>query len=245
MQHGDPVDDVEDDFHLVLDEDDGAPLPDPLDEGDGALGLLRAHACRRLVEQQQPRLASKRDADLEVALQPVADIGGELARLGIETDGGQDLARALHEAGQPVRARPAVEDGASTLERDPDVLEDGEAGKDRRDLERLRDAELRGRELRQAGDVAPFQEDAPPARRQLAGDQLEEGGLAGAVGTDDRAQLAGMHGEIDTVDRQQRSEVSRELFRAEKSRVHTSRPISSADALTIPIESLAAWPSLR
>ena len=40
------------------------------------------------------------------------------------------------------------------------------------------------------------EEHAARGRRQLARDQLEERGLAGAVGPDDRAQLARLHLEI-------------------------------------------------
>ena len=45
--------------------------------------------------------------------------------------------------------------------------------------------------LRLGGDVAALEPDVPGARRERAGDQVEEGALAGAVRPDDRGQAAG------------------------------------------------------
>ena len=47
----------------------------------GVVGLGRAHAGGRLVEAQQLRLGGERDADLEVALLAVREIGGQLVGL--------------------------------------------------------------------------------------------------------------------------------------------------------------------
>ena len=46
--------------------------------------------------------------------------------------------------------------------------------------------------------VAP-EEDLSRVVREIAGDQVEEGGLAGAVRPDDRAQIALGHGEVHAV----------------------------------------------
>ncbi len=52
----------------------------------GVVGLGRAHARGRLVEAQQLRLGGERDADLEIALLAVREIGGELVRLAEQAD---------------------------------------------------------------------------------------------------------------------------------------------------------------
>src|SRR5262249_19929414 len=48
---------------------------------DGVVGLGRAHAGGRLVEAEQLRLSGERDADLEIALLAVREIGGKLVGL--------------------------------------------------------------------------------------------------------------------------------------------------------------------
>ena len=52
----------------------------------GVVGLGCAHARGRLVEAQELRLGGQRDADLEVALLAVREVGGELVRLVAQAD---------------------------------------------------------------------------------------------------------------------------------------------------------------
>src|SRR3954467_11382725 len=54
LEHRDGVRERADDVHVVVDEDDGAPCRELLDERDGPVDVLDAHAGGRLVEQQQP-----------------------------------------------------------------------------------------------------------------------------------------------------------------------------------------------
>src|SRR5438046_1748823 len=51
-----------------------------------AVGLCRAHTRSRLIQAQQLRLGRKGDADLEVALLAVGEVGGQLVCLGSEAD---------------------------------------------------------------------------------------------------------------------------------------------------------------
>ena len=62
------------------------------------------------------------------------------------------------------------------------------------------DALLRHLVHRQSGDVLAGEDDAARARLEHAGDQVEDGGLAGAVGADDGANLAALHRQVDVVD---------------------------------------------
>ena len=82
----------------------------------------------------------------------------------------------------------------SDLGGDADVLEHGELGKDFGDLEGARHAQRDPLVGGEAGDVAAVEQDRPGGRREEPADQVEEGGLAGAVRSDDRAQLALRHG---------------------------------------------------
>ena len=65
-------------------------------------------------------------------------------------------------------------------------------------LERARDAEARHRARRQRGDVLAAKADAALALVDAA-DAVEDAGLAGAVGADQREQLAGLDGERQPV----------------------------------------------
>jgi hypothetical protein len=85
------------------------------------------------------------------------------------------------------RAQPVA---GSDLGGDADVLEHGELGKDFRDLEGARHAHSDPLVGGEAGHVAALEHDRARRRREEPADQIEEGGLAGAVRSDHRAQLA-------------------------------------------------------
>ena len=59
------------------------------------------------------------------------------------------------------------------------------------------------RRERACGGIAVMSEPSntmrPLRRRDVAGDQVEQGGLAGAVGADHRQRLAALDGEVDAV----------------------------------------------
>jgi hypothetical protein len=142
VQHGDAVGDRHHDLHLVLDHDHRAPRGDALDQGDGSLRLLRAHARGGLVEEQELGRAGQRDGDLEMALQAMAEEGRGQVGLRVELDRAEDLPRRLRDAPQPIGPRPAIHHRAAALDGHPHVLEDREVGEDRGDLIRLGDAAL-------------------------------------------------------------------------------------------------------
>ena len=62
-------------------------------------------------------------------------------------------------------------------------------------------------------DVGAVEQHAARAGRQLARDQVEVGGLAGAVGADDRRQRAGVEGRADVIDRDVAAEADGEVAR--------------------------------
>ena len=73
-------------LHVVLDDQDGQILGDAAHQLHGVVGLGGAHAGGRLVEAQQLRLGGERDADLEIALLAVREIGGKLVGLVEQAD---------------------------------------------------------------------------------------------------------------------------------------------------------------
>lgn len=80
---------------------------------------------------------------------------------------------------------------------DRQVLANGEASEELVDLIALGEPELANLGDLQSRDVAALEHDLARCRRDLAGQHLEEGRLAGAVGADDAAQFALIDAEID------------------------------------------------
>ena len=163
----------------------------------GVVGLGRAHARGRLVEAQELRLGGERDADLEVALLAVREVGGELVGLGVQADRlqhGLRLVDDVVEVGVVGQHAPGV---AARLGGDAHVLERRGIGEDVGDLVGAGDALLRDAVGGQAGDVLAVEQDAPGGRADDAGQAVEEGALAGPVRPDDGADLAALDLEID------------------------------------------------
>src|SRR5208282_3091708 len=87
------------------------------------------------------------------------------------------------------------------------VLEHGQFGEDFGDLEGARHAERDALGHRESGHVLAVEHDRAGSRREKSRDQIEEGGLAGAVRADDRPQLALFHLERDLAHRDQAAEI--------------------------------------
>ena len=136
----------------------------------------------------------------------------------------QDRFSALAHLGEAIGARPEIEGPRVALHGDAHVLEHAQVRKDVRDLVRLGDAQPCRRVLRHSGDVRALEPDAAGGRHGLAGDQAEEGGLAGAVGSDDRAQLAAAHAHVDVRHRQEAAIRPRQTLGAQQDGVgHSAR----------------------
>src|SRR5258708_10300254 len=91
-------------------------------------------------------------------------------------------------------------------DRQRDVLEQGQAAEQRADLEGADETAFDARGARQMGDVLAAQQDASGARLEHAGDQIDEAGLAGAVGPDQRMAGAAFEPEVDVARHPQRAE---------------------------------------
>ena len=109
---------------------------------------------------------------------------------------------------------------------DQDVVERAHAAEELDVLEGARDPEagdLIGPELR---DVAVAKVDDPARRPVEAGDAVEDGGLARAVGADQPVDLAHVDAEGDTIDRAQAPEVDRQLVEGEVNHEGRLTPIT-------------------
>ena len=180
--------------------------------------LRHAHARGGLVEAEQLRLRGQRDADLEVALLAVGQVGGQLPVLVAEPHRLQHGVGAVEHVGERAVVAQEAPGVPPRLGGDAHVLEHGRAGQDIGDLVRARHA-LPGDAIRgQPGDVLPVEHDAPARRPEHAGQAVEEGGLAGAVGADDGADLALLHGHRHVVERGEATEPHRETLGAEDDR---------------------------
>ena len=113
--------------------------------------------------------------------------------------------------------RPQVQPHAAPrLDRQPHVLEHAQVREQVGQLERAAQAAPRALGRRERGDLVAADEHLPGAGLELTGDQVEVGGLAGAVGPDDRGQRAGLERARHGVDGDVAAEPDRQLPRFER-----------------------------
>ena len=177
---------------------------DPAHQADQFLDVGRVQAGGRLVEQQQLRPGRQGPGDLQLALGAVGEIlrivvgeGGELEDLeqleGFALDGCLALKVAT-------AAGDAVEEAVAeaVVLGDADVVEHRHVGPQADVLEGARHAQGGDPVRFEAGGRSPADADGAGAWLVEAADQVEDGGLAGAVGADqpDHFTLIEAHVEI-------------------------------------------------
>ncbi len=200
VEHGHVMGERQDEVHVVLDHDDGEVLGEALHEGAQGLHGAAAQAAGGLVQQQQLRLARQGHPDLEQA--PLAI--------------GEELRRHVLAAGQPdephrrrrlVRRRRHLARGRPQVEAAPphgghchaDVLQHRVVVEQVEDLERAADADARSPVGREPGDVAVGEVDAPRVGSEDAGEEIETGGLARAIGPDEGGEPPALEAETHVV----------------------------------------------
>jgi hypothetical protein len=92
------------------------------------------------------------------------------------------------------------------------IIEHSEIRKQRGDLERPRQPQPTPTVDARPRDVAPAEPDAAGLRQDLARHEPDQGGLAGAVRSDDGVKLAGRKIEIDAVGRDHTAETPGQSF---------------------------------
>ena len=113
-------------------------------------------------------------------------------------------------AGQEQQFLPELRGGV-TMPADQQIAQHGRVLEQFDVLERAGDAEAGDLVRRLLGDVLVIEEDLARRRRVDPRDQVEDRALAGAIGADDREDLALLHGEADRIDRLEAAEVQREI----------------------------------
>ena len=212
MQHDDAVAQPHQHPHDMLDNDDGE-LPrrlDPLQHRECLGDLGRGQPGHHLVEQQQPRRRRQRAGDLEPLAAGQGQRLGRLGRAPAEPDLGQDVVRDRPRLRLRALAAAAIERGCG------DVVEHRQGREGADDLEGAGDAEPAHPVRPQAVDPLPVEMDGAAARPQIAGDQPEGRGLAGAVGAHQPEDRAFLHREAQLVDRDHAAEALADPLEAQE-----------------------------
>src|SRR6478735_7037252 len=180
VQHHDPIGVAENDFDVVLGEENRELLPsrEVRRERHESLTLLGRHACRRLVHEEQARAVGDRHGELQALDVAVGQLGGRLLFLVVETDAAeqrvgfleQDLARA---AGKRTR-QPAMRE-----QRGLHVFARCHGTEGGRDLKSAAHAKAPDATRLLARKAAPLEADISGVGLDLAVDDVEASRLAG------------------------------------------------------------------
>ena len=192
---------VEHHAHVVLDHDQRAAFGHFPDQFNGLVGFAAAHACGRLIEEDNVRTARNGHADFEGALLGIGEHARDTVASRRHADAFHDFAGPLAHIRQRVDPMP---EGILVSERPhygaADVLVNRQFRKNVGDLEAAGQSfAIDGLRL-ESRDLFAVQFDATGTDRKAAADQVEQRGLPGAVWSDDRMAFARADGEIDAVD---------------------------------------------
>ena len=199
VEHDQAVDHGQQRMHDVLDpHDGGAAGADALDGADQLLTFALREAAGDLVEQQHLRPGGKRTRHL----QPLALQEREGARQRI---GARHQVGLFQNAGAEIDAVVGLA-SAAVHGGHEQVLEHGEALERPRDLMRAADAGPAALMRARARHVDAVEQHLSAIGRDVAGDQVEQGRLAGAVGSDDAHRVAARNRQIYAVGRLERAE---------------------------------------
>ncbi len=155
-------------------------------QATNVLGLIVIHSCHRLIEQQQPGVGRERARHFDLALRAIGQRARALVADVLETEKFEDLFGACdgHAIGPARRQRPAPQRALTGLG-DQQMFPDGHAGKQPDVLECAHGAGPRDPVRTPMGDrPCRSKWTSPLLARVGAGDDVEERGLAGAVGSD-------------------------------------------------------------
>ncbi len=207
----------------MLDQHYGrAHCGEPLDKRVDLLRLGRIESGCRLVEQQHARLTGQRTRDLETLERAVRHRRRVDPRVSFETEKAQQLQRPFTAFVLGTRKLGRVQEcrqqTAALAQMAPghDVLERGHVEKDLQVLERASDAGS-GEFVRwRASEIALIEDDAARARHIDPRQQVKQGGLAGAVGADDRMDRPGSGLPRKIVDGAHSAELLRQALDAQR-----------------------------
>jgi hypothetical protein len=192
--------------HAVADEDDGdaavAQAPDQVQH----LGNL-AHADRggRLVHQHELGIREPRARDRHGLALPAGHLADQIARPGLRLELGEELGRArVHRA---VVEEPERPEGPLRLAPEEDVRGCCQVVAERQIL--VDDLDPLGASIHRLVEMAraAIEADLALGRREVAGDDLDERRLAGAVVAHEAQHLAGLEVDVHALQRLDRPEM--------------------------------------
>src|SRR5438132_1211774 len=170
-------------------------------------------------------MGCERHAELELPVLPVRHPRRDEVAEGGKADIRDEPARRPAQARNPFRRLPEAEAVAlGGLNGERNVSLGGEVVEDARDLERSRQPEPRAASGRQLGDVAPVEHDPARIRPELAGQLPDQGGLTGAVRTDERMGFALTDAERNVVGGDERAERLAQVLDLEQELAHSAAP---------------------
>src|SRR6202171_5749169 len=186
---------------IVLDHQHRAIGGDFLDQRRDPVDIRMRHARGGLVEQHHFRVERERRRDFQCALAAIGKLDRRRRRKSIQADGIDQLQGACIVRREGALGAPEIVGMAGfSLKRNPHVLEHGQVRKYRRDLERAYQPPARDRRGPRTGDLLTVEKDLATGRDQEMREQIETGGLAGAVGTDQGVDGPALDGKIDAID---------------------------------------------
>ena len=165
------------------------------------LPLALREAGQRLVEQQHLGLLRQRHREFEPPPLAVGGLGDDALGAVAKPDLRQRLARLRRRGARwPVSTVQRIPAQLVEAEqREHDVVDERLAREQRQDLVGAGEAEMHALLRRHADQFLAEQLDRAAVGGEIAGDQVEQRGLAGAVRPDDQAALAGHHRERDVL----------------------------------------------
>src|SRR5258708_19234083 len=236
--------DRHDDPHVVLDDQDRDPAGvDLADDLDRFLDLGRVEPREVLVEKQQIRLGVQRPRHLQALAQAQGQAAGGGVAPTLHLRKGDRLPRFPTRLFRAVRARKG---------RGHEVLEDGEAGQRPHDLERAGQAQPADLVGLAAVDPGSPEEDPSARGREVAVDQVEDGGLPRPVRPDQPQDLPLLQAEGHVAHGQQAAEALADVVELEEGGHAAAGPpcprrrraCASRTAPTIPLGTKMMMPSM-
>ena len=231
--------------HVVLDQQDADAdvVADRQQQPVELVRLARIEPGRRLVEAQELGIRAHGAGDLEPALGAIGQVGGGIVGPLDQPDALEPLHRLLR--------RLAL---GAAIGRQPQYAGNGEAGRPHQRVVLRHDQILQHRHAGEQADVlegprhlrplrdpkivhpleqkarAVLMRERDPAFGRLveAGDAVEQGGLAGAIGADDGGDVARLGREAEIADGGETAEAHRQMLDREQRIRHHPRPSATS-----------------
>ena len=224
VEHFDPLADLHDEFHVVLDEKHGKVviLPELQDELQQILRLGGVHPGGWLIKKKELRARGQRPGDLEAPLFAVGQGCGHLPRHIFEphfledVHGPLDHHFLLAAVKRQPQSRPEKRGLDPAVVADHDVLDDGKFREEPDVLEGSGDARLGDPVGLLTGDRFALVVDHAFRGRVVTGDHVEEGRLACAVWSDEADDLVLLEGEVKVVDGDEAAELHGEMLHCQE-----------------------------